>query len=140
MRRDHFTVATEPERDTPAVAVVFDGPGGTLTERLADEGVPAAEDTDVALRLQGPVDDADTEGVLSLTRRLTGEYLLEANVDAADVLAVVSAAREGEGTYTVRIERPEDETVVYEKETLLVYDEEGSLLRQHSLIPSGVEL
>jgi hypothetical protein len=140
MRRDHFTVVAEPARDPPAVAVTFDGPAGTLTERLADDGVPAAEDVDVVLRLQGPVDDPETVGVLSLTRRLTGEYLLEANADAEELLGVVSAARDAENTYAVRIERPADETVVYEKETLLVYDEEGSLLRQHSLIPSGVEL
>ena len=130
MRRDHFTVETDPARDPPAVAITFDGPAGTLAERLADDGVPPAEDVDVVLRLHGPVDDTDTTGVLSLTRRLTGEYLLE----------VVSAARDAEDTYAVRIERPADETVVYEKGTFLVYDEEGSLLRQHSLIPSGVEL
>jgi len=31
-------------------------------------------------------------------------------------------------------------SLVYEKEILLVYDEEGSLLRQRSLIPGSVEL
>jgi hypothetical protein len=46
------------------------------------------------LRLQGPVEDPDTEGVLSLTRRLTGEYLLEANAQAPAILDVVDAARE----------------------------------------------
>jgi hypothetical protein len=141
MRRDHFTVAAEPARDPPAVTVTFDGPTGTLTERLADDGVPAAEDVDVVLRLQGPVDDTETVGALSLTRRLTGEYLLEANADAGPILEVVAAARDAEpARYAIRIDRPEDDTVVYEKETLLVYDQHGSLLRQHSLIPSGVEL
>ena len=140
MRRDHFTVETDPARDPPAVALTFDGPAGTLAERLPDDNIPAAEDVDVVLRLQGPVDDAETVGVLSLTRRLTGEYLLEVNAEAAGLLEVVSAAREAENTYVVRTERPADEPVVYGKETLLVYDEEGSLLRQHSLIPSGVEL
>jgi len=140
MRRDHFTVEAESARDTPAVAITFDGPAGTLAERLAEGGVPEGDDIDVVLRLQGPVDDPDTVGVLSLTRRLTGEYLLEVNADATDVLDVVSAARDAENTYLVRIERPDAKTVVYEKKTLLVYDEEGSLLRQHSLIPSGVEL
>lgn len=140
MRRDYFTVETDPTRDPPAVSITFDGPAGTLAERLSDDGVPAAEDVDVILRLQGPVDDPDTTGVLSLTRRLTGEYLLEVNGEATELLSVVNAAREAEGTYAVRIGRPADETIVYEQGTLLVYDEEGSLLRQHSLIPSGVEL
>ncbi|MFT4948707.1 MAG: hypothetical protein ACI9CA_000829 [Natronomonas sp.] len=140
MRRDHFTVETDPARDPPAVSIAFDGPAGTLAERLSADGVPPAEDVDVILRLQGPVDDPDTTGVLSLTRRLTGEYLLEVNGEATGLLGVVSAAREAKNTYAVRIERPADEPVVYEQGTLLVYDEEGSLLRQHSLIPSGVEL
>lgn len=140
MRRDHFTVETDPARNPPAVAITSDGPAGTIAERLADDGVPSAEDVDVILRLQGPVDDPDTTGVLSLTRRLTGEYLLEVNAEAAGLLEVVNAARDAEDTYAVRIERPSDEPVVYEKGTLLVYDEAGSLLRQHSLIPSGVEL
>jgi hypothetical protein len=30
--------------------------------------------------------------------------------------------------------------VEYDKSTFLVYNDEGNLLRQHSLIPSGVEL
>ena len=140
MRRDHFTVETDPASDPPAVAITFDGPAGTLAERLADDGVPPAEDVDVVLRLQGPVDDPDTTGALSLTRRLTGEYLLEVNAEATGLLEVVTAARDAQDTYAVRIERPADEPVVYEKGTFLVYDEGGSLLRQHSLIPSGVEL
>lgn len=141
MRRDHFTVAAEPARDPPTVTVSFDGPAGTLTERMADDGVPAAEDVDVVLRLQGPVDGSDTVGAFSLTRRLTGEYLLEANAEAGPILDVVAAARDAEpARYAVEIDRPENDPVTYEKETLLVYDADGSLLRQHSLIPSGVEL
>jgi len=141
MRRDHFTVVAEPERDQPAVVISFEGPSGTLTDRLAADGVPEADDIDVVLRLQGPVGGSDTEGVLSLTRRLTGEYLLEANVDAGGIVDVADAARDAESaSYAIHIERPEDRPVEYEMDTLLVYDAEGSLLRGHSLIPSGVEL
>jgi hypothetical protein len=141
MRRDHFTVSTHPDRSPPTVVVRFDGPTGTLTDRLADDGVPASDDVDASFRLQGPVDGEDTEGAFSLTRRLTGEYLLEANAEAAAVLDVVGAARNSDDTsYRIRIVRPDADPVVYEKETLLVYNDQGSLLRQHSLIPSGVEL
>jgi hypothetical protein len=141
MRRDHFTVAAQPDATEPTIVIEFDGPADTLTERLGSDDVPAADDVDAAVRLQDPVDREDAAGVLSLTRRLTGEYLLEANVTAEGILAVVDAAREADETsYRVRIDRPETGPVEYEKGTLLVYDDEGSLLRQHSLIPSGVEL
>jgi hypothetical protein len=146
MRRDHFTLAvanTDSETSVPPTLVVtYDGPPGTMTARLRnDEGhLPDGEDVDVAFRLQAPLEDDETRGVFSVTRRLTGEYLLEVNAGAADVLGLVDAAREADGDYTVRIERPDGDDLALHKETLLVYDDDGSLLRQHSLIPGGVEL
>ena len=87
--------------------------------------------------------DDDTTGVFSLTHRITGEYLLEVNADATDVLDLVDAARdrgEDDASYRIQVERADENPVVYEMDALLVYDKEGDLLRQHSLIPSGVEL
>ncbi|MFB6298336.1 MAG: DUF5793 family protein [Salinirussus sp.] len=140
MRRDHFTVAAHTDRDLPTIAIAYDGPAGALTDRFDADGVPGSDDVDAAFRLQGGPDESGTTGVLSLTRRLTGEYLLEANAPATDVLGVVRSARERDGTYRIRIVRPDADPVILEKGTLLVYDDEGSLLRQRSLIPSGVEL
>ncbi|GAB3672208.1 DUF5793 family protein [Halopiger thermotolerans] len=121
-----------------------------LRERLTGpEGdVLDADETDVALRLQEPLGN-DTDGVVSVTNRVTGEFILELNEDADDVLQFIRAARgygedatEDEGRYTVEItlEDEDEPFVTYDKRTFLVYDDEGSLLRQHSLIPSGVEL
>lgn len=142
MRRDHFTVAVDdlaPETsEEPTLTVTYSGPAGTLTARLeSDTGsVPPGEDIDAAFRLTD-----DDEGVFSLSRRLTGDFLLEANADPDDIFELVDAARDGDDSeYRIRIERPGTDDAVIETETLLVYDEDGSLLRQHSLIPGGVEL
>ncbi|QCS43177.1 DUF5793 family protein [Natrinema versiforme] len=155
MRREHFTldvtnidwVETDGEPEKPAVSIDFTGPATMLRERLTgpDGDVLEANETDTALRLQGPLGD-DTTGVVSVTNRVTGEFILELNEDADDVLQFIRAARgygedaDDEGRYEVAITLDGDPFVTYDKQTFLVYDDEGSLLRQHSLIPSGVEL
>lgn len=145
MRRDHFTLTVEDvdpqSSDPPTLAVLYGGPAGNLTARLTTEGeLPGSGDVDPAFRLQDPSASEDTSGVFSLSRRLTGEYLLEAKADAADVRELIDAARERGGSYRIRIERSGADDIVLDKETLLVYGPDGTLLRQESLIPSGVEL
>ncbi|WP_128478002.1 DUF5793 family protein [Halorussus pelagicus] len=157
MRRDYFTlevrnvdwIEDDAEAKRPTVIIDFEGPSSTLHERLTgtDDELLDAGETDVAFRLQGPVDDADTTGVVSVTNRITGDFVLELNEDADDVLKFITAAREYgkstgdmDGRYHVEISINGDDLVEYDKSTFLVYDDEGNLLRQHSLIPSGVEL
>ena len=83
---------------------------------------------------------------MGVTNRVTGEFMLELNAEAADVLAFIDAARDyGSGTdgsrrYRVRITVDGEPFLDHEKATLLVYEPDGDLLRAHSLIPSGVEL
>ncbi|WP_121743054.1 DUF5793 family protein [Natronorubrum halophilum] len=156
MRREHFTldvnnvdwVETDSEPSKPSVAINFTGPATMLRERLTgpDGELLEAGETDVALRLQKPL-DTDSAGVVSVTNRVTGEFILELNEDADDVLSFIQAARgygeeapEDDGRYEVEISLDGDDFVTYDKRTFLVYDDEGDLLRQHSLIPSGVEL
>lgn len=146
MRREYFTLATRLPADDaapsrPTIGLEFDGPLAELQDALADDaGEPLPADAvDVTCRLQG---DEDATCVVGLTHRLTGEFLLEVNADADAILDLVDAARDGEDeepTYRVVIDA-DDETTVYDKETLLVYDSAGNLLRGQSLIPSGVEL
>jgi len=168
MRRDYFELTVqnvdwvdgEGDPEKPLVRIDFDRgtdgeegtdrePADSLRERFTDTGsddLLDAEETDVAFRLQGDPDDPTTTGVVGVTNRLTGDFILELNEDADDVLQFIRAAREygrqadGDSRYRVEIDIDGDPLVVYEKSTFLVYDEEGNLLRSRSLIPSGVEL
>lgn len=156
MRREHFTldvenvdwVATDGEPQQPSVTIDFGGSGPDLESRLTgrDGELLDADETDVALRLQDD-GDGDAPGVVSVTDRLTGDFVLELNVDADDVIRFITTARRyGEaagtetGCYEVTLSIDGDELVTYEKRTFLVYDDAGSLLRKQSLIPGGVEL
>jgi hypothetical protein len=155
MRRDYFTLDVRnleadasDERGIPTVTIDFTGPGEQLTERLTDEAgdVLVADELDVSYRLHGPVDDPETEGVVAVTNRVTGDFVLELNADAGNVTRFVDAARAyGKDTddgkrYRVEVAIDGEPFATYEKSTLLVYDADGGLLRGHSLIPSGVEL
>jgi len=56
-------------------------------------------------------------------------------------LRAARAYAEGDATaYVVALRTDGDRVAVYRKRTLLVYDEDGSLRREDSLIPGGVEL
>lgn len=156
MRRDYFTLevrdvawvedGSEPIR--PTLSVTFEGPASILRERLTGEGEQPLDrgDIDVSFRFQSETDEVEAPGVVSVTHRMTGEYLLELNAPASDILDFIRAAREysehtGEDDrYGVHINIGEDTVVEYEKRTFLMYTKEGNLLREQSLIPSGVEL
>lgn len=157
MRRDYFEldvsnvdwVEDNDSPEKPNVVIEFTGATGDLRERVTDStgDLLDAEETDAAFRLTDDADDPDASGVVSVTNRLTGDFLLELNVDADDVRQFVRAARRyGESTdddggrYRVEIRVDGGELVVYEKATFLVYSSDGDLLRGQSLIPSGVEL
>lgn len=178
MRRDYFTLevrnADASTDGTPSVHIEFTGPDDQLMNRLTDEeGEPLdAGEVDVAYRLQDPVEAEDPDGVLGVTNRLTGEFILETNADAGDVIEFVRAARaaatesgtgsgsstganagagagaeagtaagDGEGDrYRIEISLEGELVATYDKGTFLVYDDEGGLLREHSLIPNNVEL
>ena len=157
MRRDYFElnvehvewVDTDGEPQKPLVYIDFHGPDELLRERLAgtDGDLLVAEETDVAFRLQGSLErDPDATGVVGVTNRITGDFVLELNEDADDVLRFIRAASEygrhdgDDGSFRVEITIEGQPLVTYEKETFLVYDPDGNLLRRESLIPSGVEL
>lgn len=156
MRRDYFTLAVsnvdwvdeEGDPRLPIVEIDFQGPESTLRSRFTDHdgNVLDAPDIDVAFRLQNPVDESEATGVVAVTNRLTGDFILEMNVGAEDVLEFIRAAREyaeatdGDARYRVDVAFDGEHFVTYEKSTFLVYNQDGDLLRANSLIPSGVEL
>lgn len=148
MRREYFALDVRlpagpaDALPKPVVIVEYDGPPEELRDRFTDDAGAflSADDVDVTCRLQSS--GGDDGCVVALAHRVTGEFLLEVNGDADDVGDLVESARsaDDEACYRVRIDPVDGEEIVYDKQTFLVYDDEGSLLRQHSLIPSGVEL
>lgn len=146
MRRDYFTLELRNIEDAvdgqPTIRVEFDGPTETFSERLTPD-----RNVDVAFRFQTPVDADEANGVFSVADRVTGEFLFEVNAEADAILDLIDAARvygeatnDADGCYTVLLQEDGELQFQTAKRTLLVYDNDGSLLRQHSLIPSGVEL
>lgn len=141
MRRDYFTLeVTDDSSGLPTVRVRFDGPSDRLVDRLTDDsGDPLdAEELDVAYRLQ----DGDG-GVLAVTNRVTGEFILELNATKEEVFGFIRSARDcgdDESRYRLVVAVDDGTTIDHEKATLLVYGPDGDLRRSDSLIPSGVEL
>jgi hypothetical protein len=152
MRRDYFTLDVRnlggDDAEAPVVRIDFDGPAEQLRDRLTgeDEGFLPADRIDIAYRLHGPVEGEGTDGVVAVANRVTGEFVLELNADADDVLRFIDAARDfGKATdegfrYRAELLIDGEPLTEYAKSTFLVYDVDGELLRGHSLIPSGVEL
>ncbi len=153
MRRDYFDLTVEGVDDdaggatTPLVRIDFHGPEGLLRDRLsgADGDLLEAGSVDVAFRLQEPLSEgADAEGVVGVTNRYTGDFVLELNETADDVLPFIRAARESadgdDARFRIEIDIEGERLVTYDQDTFLVYDRDGNLLRSESLIPSGVEL
>lgn len=157
MRRDYFElnvknvdwVEDNGDSRKPTVRIDFRGPEEEFREQLTgmDDTLLEASETDVAFRLQDPMEDGDATGVVGVTNRITGDFILELNEDAEDVLKFIQAAREygqqtsdHDGRYCVEINADGEDIVSYEKSTFLVYDSDGNLVRRESLIPSGVEL
>ena len=152
MRRDYVTLdlsnADQDGDHLPTAVLTYEGPTDLLEERLTDAVSDPldSESIHVAFRLQSTADANDASGVFSLTNRVTGGFVVEVNAEAETVQTLVDAARreddpdDAEGCYRILVRRDDETVASYEKRTLLVYDGEGSLLRQHSLIHSGVEL
>jgi hypothetical protein len=164
MRREDITLAvshagridsTDDPRQ-PTLSLLLDDHAETLARRLESEDgeTLSASEIDVTVRLHADLQDPDATGVVAVTNRITGEYVLECNADAETVIEFARAARrygettDGDALYRVELcagadagsETSATTVAAHEKRTLLVYGESGELLREHSLIPSGVEI
>lgn len=157
MRRDYFSLQVrnvawadnEGDPKRPTLIIDFEGPTDPLYDRLTDsEGdLLDADEVDVTYRLQDPVDFSDARGVVGVTHRLTGDFIFELNESVENVFKFIRAARQyeelstdNECQYAIELQTDGEHVATFQKQTLLVYNEEGELLREHSLIPSGVEL
>lgn len=157
MHREQFTpnvsnvdwLDEDADPRLPTFTVVFEGEAETLRQHVVGPGGEDldSDETDVTARLHEQPEDPDAEAVVSVTNRVTGEYMLECNISVDELLSFLAAARrygertDGSARYRVRVATPDgDRVFVHEKRTLLVYSDKGELLRGHSLIPSGVEI
>lgn len=148
--RDYFTLdVTTGERTKPQITVSFDGPSEQFMEQLGADTGPApsldSDRIDVSYRLHDDSMALGTSGVFAVTDRVTGDFILECNADAGTIDRLVTAAREHDdsttdGQYQFTLTVNEQEVLSCDRDLFLVYSTEGELLRQHSLIPSGVEL
>lgn len=149
-REDHTltVVGTDDDQSLPTMVIESDVPAEKLHSRLEDvDGTPLEADRiDVSFRFTSEIDADDPAGVLGITDRLTGDFLLEVNADGGTILSFVREARRqgkhdgGDAQYRIRVVGAGETLTAYDKETLLVYNNDGDLLREHSLIPGGVEL
>jgi hypothetical protein len=138
MRREYFTLDVTIEEGTkPRITVDFNGPTDSFEDRLTPLD---AEQLDVAYRLLDGSMATGESGVLAVTDRITGDFVLECNADAGTVARLVDAAKENDGCYRFRVSINSREILSCDRSVFLVYSTEGDLLRQHSLIPSGVEM
>src|SRR6056297_2573596 len=146
--RNHEWVDTGSDPRQPLARISVSGTTEQLYDRLTDvDGDRLTADmVDVAFRLTESIaEDPEAEGVVSVANRLTGDFIFETNEDADDVFQFIHAASEygrktdASGRYRIEIV-VDGETITYDKDTFLVYDDDGDLLRGQSLIPSGVEL
>lgn len=157
MRRDYFTIeahgldwlADDAEPEKPTVVIDFEGPASLLQERITGLSAEPLDDSeiDVSFRYKTAVDDENAHGVISITNRVTGDYVLELNAEAEEVQRFVRAARtygkrssDDDDRYRIELRIDGEHAVTYDKRTFLIYNRDGNLLRKHSLIPSGVEL
>lgn len=146
--RDHDWIDTDDQPVQPTLSITSRAPEADFRDRMTDRDntILAATEIDVAFRYQSAVDDADAIGVLGVTHRTTGAYILEAPTEEDLIQTVIKAAtRYAERTATGRYYTLEFWTArglfaSYEKQTFLVYAQDGTLLRHRSLIPTGVEI
>lgn len=139
------SAATPP---CPSLSITVSDCVDTLRERLtgATDDVLTEEAIDVAFRRRSVGKASESEGVLSLTNRTTGEYILELDTPETLIRDVVRGARryaagtDTNGQYTLRLQSDRERFSVWKKRTLLVYSQDGTLLRHRSLIPKGIEI
>lgn len=155
MGRDQFHVATTTVKETaidappehPVLRIHFDGPRDRLRQKLSERPREdlTAEEIDVSFR-HLPTDEEPAEGVLALSDRVTGRFILEVKTAVDSVREFVQTVRESanqtgnDARYRVEIRADTKAVTAFEKDLLLVYDASGTLLRDASFIPAGVEL
>jgi len=155
MERSQFTVCTSTSEsstndsgpDQPTLCLEFDGTADRLHEHLSSRlrNDLSGDEVDVSFRAVATPDQTDS-GVVTLSDRITGAYILESKTPTETVTEFVQDVRTYAGhsgqdpRYTVQIRAEEKTITAFEQELLLVYDSDGTLRRHASLIPNDTEV
>ena len=142
-RVDWFHSGGSPR--VPVLVIAFDGHSLTCLDRLrelsVDESVP--DELDVFFRIHKL--DSDLPGVLGIENPLTGEYLLEIEVDRTHIFRFVEAVHRyadetGNGIqYTLWISSEDGLVMDYAMQVLPVFTIDNRILRHLSILPAGVD-
>lgn len=140
MHREDFTVrARSGDRGRPVIAIEYDGPAGRLAGALAEvnEGPIGPDDLEVSVR---PAPATKGGGVLAIAGAATGGYFLETPVDLHAVTGVTRAARDREvETVAVVLQPIDGDPIEFDTRTILIYDDDGEIRHDRSLVPGGVQ-
>lgn len=141
-----FDTGQQPSK--PTFIITFDGPASDLRSRFQRPGseqyTPA--DIDIFYRPHPSARPAASSGVLGLSDGMTGDYLLELNLGSDVIETLVAAVRqyasaaEAGPRYSVELWAGDHQLGTFDKETLLVFNADGELVRQRSLPPDGLEI
>jgi hypothetical protein len=156
MWRDNLTakltntnwISTDHPPEQPCININYGGPINHLEDQLQqpDGRRYTSSDFDVNYRFQETKHPESTGGVLSITDRISGEYILEADAYTDRIGTFIHAVnRYADVTghtpqYRIVIQASENQVASFEKNGFLVYSSEGQLLRDRSLIPDSVEI
>lgn len=132
---------------TPVLHLQFGGHSEELIDQMSKTGTgnEYPEDIDIAFQLRTSPDDSNATGVLAVSDRLTGEYLLELEVATERIFAFVRCVHEyadatgDEVEYIVSLDAEDGTAMEFQKNVLLVRMTDGELYRSRSLIPPWVE-
>lgn len=155
MRRTDFAVTldntewldTGRQPESPQLVIQYDGSEIALAKRFlgTDGSGYTPDELDLFYREQVSDSPLTSNGVLGVSDRITGEYLFEINTSTAVIEEFAYAIRqyaeasETPARYEVALWVEDSEVAVFTKETFLVYQPDGTLLRHQSLTPRSIE-
>lgn len=146
MKHANWDIESEPAIQ-PHLIVKTDAKLADLQDALflgSDDNV-IPKDIDVSCRVINKEVETDDsfDGRLSITNRVTGEYILEGTVAFQDMKDFAVRAKEyGQRTetipYAVELQCADEETRQLPQRVFLMYNAEGDVIRELSVIPQDV--
>lgn len=137
--------AQENSPERPTVIIPVSIPSDAFEEHLrrGDDELLPADDIDVTFRYQTQTETMPGTGVLAVTDNVTGEFIVEANTNPALIDEIVETSKAYAHTtddepFKIRLSCNDRGSYEFIQNLLLVFDRDGDLLRDKSLIPNDV--